>query len=58
MRQTADDVVVMEKGRLVEHGRVDDLFDHPKEAYTKNLIESVPGLHIEIGTGENLGLTE
>ncbi|WP_210399899.1 hypothetical protein [uncultured Corynebacterium sp.] len=49
---------MMEKGRLVEHGRLDDLFDHPKEAYTKNLIESVPGLHIEIGTGENLGLTE
>ena len=58
VRQTADDVAVMEKGRLVEHGRVDDLFDHPQQDYTKNLIESVPGLHIEIGTGENLGLAE
>lgn len=58
VRQTADDVVVMEKGKVVEAGTTDQIFDHPQQDYTRNLINSVPGLHIEIGTGSNLGLTD
>lgn len=58
VRQTADDVVVMQKGAVVEQGSTDDIFDNPSQDYTKNLITSVPGMHIEIGTGENLGLHE
>ncbi|QNE88766.1 ABC transporter ATP-binding protein [Corynebacterium incognita] len=44
VRQTADDVVVMRKGSLVEHGTTEEIFSNPKEDYTRNLIESVPGL--------------
>ncbi|MDO5507753.1 MAG: ABC transporter ATP-binding protein [Corynebacterium casei] len=55
VRQTADDVVVMQKGAVVEQGTTDEIFDNPTQDYTKNLINSVPGMHIEIGTGENLG---
>jgi peptide/nickel transport system ATP-binding protein len=58
VRQTADDVVVMQKGAVVEQGTTDEIFDNPTQDYTKNLINSVPGMHIEIGTGENLGLNE
>lgn len=57
VRQTADDVVVMQKGAVVEQGTTDEIFDNPTQEYTSNLINSVPGMHIEIGTGENLGLS-
>ena len=43
VRQIADDVVVMEKGRLVEANTTDALFDHPVQEYTRELIEAVPG---------------
>nr|WP_026161541.1 ABC transporter ATP-binding protein [Corynebacterium ciconiae] len=52
VRQTADDIVVMQNGKLVEHGSADDIFDHAQQDYTRNLIESVPGLGIELGVGE------
>ena len=51
VRQTADDVVVMKKGQAVEQGTADDIFDNPQQDYTRNLINSVPGMHLEIGTG-------
>ena len=35
-------VVVMNKGRIVESGPVDEIFDHPREEYTKHLIASIP----------------
>ena len=54
VRQTADDVVVMQKGRIVEKGRTDDIFNDPQQHYTRDLIDAVPGLGIELGTGENL----
>lgn len=51
VRQTADDVVVMRQGRIVEQGTADEVFADPKEAYTRDLIDSVPGLGIELGSG-------
>ncbi|WKD59528.1 dipeptide ABC transporter ATP-binding protein [Corynebacterium caspium] len=51
VRQIADDVIVMEQGNLVERGTTDDVFANPRQEYTRNLIESVPGLHIELGSG-------
>lgn len=44
VRQTADEVVVMEQGKLVERGTTDELFTNAKQAYTRDLIASVPGL--------------
>ena len=58
VRQTADDIVVMKQGAVVEQGTSDEVFADPKEEYTRDLINSVPGLNIELGTGENLGLTQ
>jgi len=42
--QIADRIAVMCKGKLVESGSPEDIFFHPREPYTKRLIESVPKL--------------
>ncbi len=42
--QIADHIVVMHDGKLVEQGTSDDIFYHPRDAYTRRLLESVPKL--------------
>jgi peptide/nickel transport system ATP-binding protein len=37
----ADDVLVMQQGKVVELGRCEELFKHPKQPYTKQLLASV-----------------
>lgn len=49
VRQTADDIVVMRQGEAVEQGTADEIFGNPRHEYTRNLINSVPGLGIELG---------
>lgn len=48
VRQIADDVVVMEKGKLVEQNSTDALFNNPVQDYTRELIEAVPGRQIQL----------
>jgi len=40
--EMADDVVVMYLGRVVEQGRVDEIFHDPKHPYTRALLQSIP----------------
>ena len=42
VRQIADDVLVMRSGRVVEHGRAEEVLDHPEHPYTRLLRDSVP----------------
>ncbi|UXS34149.1 ABC transporter ATP-binding protein [Agrobacterium tumefaciens] len=39
--EIADEVLVMYRGRVMEHGSVDEVFHAPKDDYTKRLIGSV-----------------
>ena len=48
VRQIADDVVVMEHGRIVESGAADELFANPSQDYTRELIRAVPGAGIDL----------
>lgn len=52
VRQMADEVVVMQSGRVVERGSVDVIFDRPQEAYTRDLIEAIPGRNIPLWNGD------
>ena len=42
--ETCDEVVVMYAGRIVEKAPVRDLFSHPRHAYTRGLLASIPRL--------------
>ncbi len=38
VRAMADEIIVMRHGRVVEHGSTEEIFEHPREAYTRDLI--------------------
>lgn len=42
VRMLCSRVLVMYHGRVVESGDVNEVFDHPKEDYTKRLISAIP----------------
>ena len=42
VRRIADRVIVMRQGRIVETGATRQLFDSPREAYTRDLIAAQP----------------
>ena len=39
----SDRILVMNKGKIVEEGRADDIYFSPKNEYTKKLIDAIPG---------------
>ena len=43
VRLIAHDVLVMRRGRIVEHGSTGDVFDHPQDEYTRALLDAIPG---------------
>jgi peptide/nickel transport system ATP-binding protein len=49
VRLVADNVCVMQKGRIVEAASTDDVFDNPKQAYTQELLAAIPGGNFQFG---------
>ncbi|SDN65758.1 peptide/nickel transport system ATP-binding protein [Cryobacterium flavum] len=49
VRLVADNVCVMQKGRIVEAASTDDVFDSPRELYTQELLAAIPGGDFEFG---------
>ncbi len=43
VRYLSDRIIVMKEGRIVETGAVHDIFSNPQAAYTKSLLEAIPG---------------
>ncbi|MBC8464513.1 MAG: ABC transporter ATP-binding protein [Bacteroidetes bacterium] len=42
VKKICDRVIVMQKGKIIESGKTEDVFYSPKEPYTKQLLDSVP----------------
>ncbi|MFF7291963.1 dipeptide ABC transporter ATP-binding protein [Microbacterium sp. NPDC008134] len=49
VRVSSDLVCVMEKGRIVEQGTVDEIFANPQQEYTDRLLQAIPGASIPLG---------
>jgi len=44
VKYISDRIMVMNRGKIVESGDADEVYNHPREAYTRRLIEAVPKL--------------
>ncbi|KYJ99847.1 ABC transporter ATP-binding protein [Microbacterium sp. p3-SID338] len=49
VRVSSDLVCVMEKGKVVEQGTVDEIFANPQQEYTDRLLQAIPGASIPLG---------
>jgi peptide/nickel transport system ATP-binding protein len=49
VRVSSDLVCVMEKGKVVEQGTVDEIFANPQQEYTDRLLNAIPGASIPLG---------
>jgi len=49
VRLVADNVCVMKQGKIVEAATTDEVFDNPRERYTQELLEAIPGGNFVFG---------
>ncbi|GGL33775.1 dipeptide ABC transporter ATP-binding protein [Nocardia jinanensis] len=47
--QLADEVLVMHRGRIVEAAPTAQIFDSPREDYTRRLLDAIPGRDLFVG---------
>ncbi len=46
VKYLCENVVIMNKGKIEETGKIEDVFNNPKTDYTKTLISSIPQIEI------------
>lgn len=49
VRQIADEVLVMHNGRIVEAAPTEEIFESPREEYTRRLLAAIPGRDLPVG---------
>ncbi|MFJ2368698.1 dipeptide ABC transporter ATP-binding protein [Microbacterium sp. NPDC087665] len=49
VRVSSDLVCVMERGKVVEQGTVDEIFANPQQEYTERLLQAIPGASLTLG---------
>lgn len=49
--QICDDVLVMQRGRLIEYGPAAQVLGQPKAEYTRQLMEAAPGRGWDFAAG-------
>lgn len=50
--QLCDDVLVMQRGELIEYGPAEQVLGNPQQAYTRQLMDAVPGKGWDFATGQ------
>ncbi|MBC7297902.1 MAG: ABC transporter ATP-binding protein, partial [Demequina sp.] len=50
VRVVADEVAVMENGKIVETGTTEEIFENARVPYTQRLLEAIPGAGIEFAS--------
>jgi peptide/nickel transport system ATP-binding protein len=50
--EIADRIVVMRRGEIVEEGETQSVFRMPQHAYTRALLDAIPGRSLFAGPGE------
>jgi len=49
-RLLADEIMVLNKGQVVESGKADEIIANPKDPYTQLLLSSIPNPFVELGS--------